>query len=422
MHLARPHLDLERPALRPDHRRVQRAVAVQLRHRDVVLEAAGHRPPERVDQAERPVAVARALVAGALDDHAHGREVVDLVELAALLGHLVVDRVEVLRAARDLGRDVDLLELGLEHHRRLADVLLAVGAALADHRLDLLVLARVERREREILELPLELVDAETVCQRRVDLERLLGLLDLLLLPEVLDRAHVVEAVGELDQDHAHVLRHRHDHLAVVLGLRLLAALELDPRQLGDALDELPDLVAELRAHLLDVRVGVLDDVVEQRGRDRLLVEAELRADLGRAPRVMDEVLARAALLPFVLRRGEAERALKQVSVDLLVVGGDVRNELVDQLLMSLTSLEKGHTKSVLPALRGLIRAKEEAARGRRNPPIHAQTPSGTQGRATRARARNARRLGAAGTPVATQARAPGRAQCRGRPSSYDLT
>ena len=108
--------------------------------------------------------------------------------------------------------------------RGLAHVRLAVGAALGDHRLDLLVLARMQRLEREILELPLERVDAEPVRERRVDLERLLRRLHLLLLAEVLDRAHVVQAVRELDQDHARVLGHRHDHLAVVLGLGLLAA------------------------------------------------------------------------------------------------------------------------------------------------------------------------------------------------------
>jgi hypothetical protein len=107
-------------------------------------------------------------------------------------------------------------------------VTFAVGAPLGDHRLDLGVLARVQRLEGEVLELPLEGVDAEAVRERRVDLERLLRLLDLLLLAEVLDRAEVVEAVGELDEDDANVLGHRHDHLAVVLGLRLLAGLELD--------------------------------------------------------------------------------------------------------------------------------------------------------------------------------------------------
>ena len=138
-------------------------------------------------------------------------------------------------------------ELVPEDPRRLVGLRLAVGALVGDHRLDLRVLPRVERLEREVLELPLERVDPEPVRERRVHLERLARLLRLLLLPEVLDRPHVVEAVGELDEDDADVLRHRDDHLPVVLGLGLLTALEGDPGQLGDALDELGDLRAELR-------------------------------------------------------------------------------------------------------------------------------------------------------------------------------
>ena len=137
----------------------------------------------------------------------------------------------------------------VEDRGGLVDLRLAIGAPIGDHRLDLGVLARVEDLEREVLELPLDRVDAEPVRERRVDLERLLRLLHLLLLAEVLDRPHVVEAVGELDQDDAHVLGHRDDHLAVVLGLRLLAAREADARQLGDALDEVRDLRAELGAN-----------------------------------------------------------------------------------------------------------------------------------------------------------------------------
>ena len=164
-----------------------------------------------------------------------------------------------------------------QHVGGLGDVAFAVGAPLGDHRLDLRVLARVQRLEGEVLELPLERVDAEPVRERRVDLERLLRLLDLLLLAEVLDRAEVVEAVGELDEDDAHVLGHRDDHLPVVLGLRLLAGLELDARQLRDAVDERGDLVAELLAQRVELDAGVLDDVVEERGGDGLLVEAQAR-------------------------------------------------------------------------------------------------------------------------------------------------
>ena len=78
----------------------------------------------------------------------------------------------MLRAPGDLGRDVDLRKLAREDVAGLGDVALAICAALGDHRLDLLVLARVQGLEREILELPLEGVDAEAVRERRVDLER----------------------------------------------------------------------------------------------------------------------------------------------------------------------------------------------------------------------------------------------------------
>jgi len=50
-----------------------------------------------------------------------------------------------------------------------------------------------------------------------------------------------VKPVGELDQDDAHVARHGEQHLAEVLGLRVLGALELDAVELGDAVHELGD-------------------------------------------------------------------------------------------------------------------------------------------------------------------------------------
>ena len=146
--------------------------------------------------------------------------------------------------------------------------------------------------------------------ERRVDLERLARLLDLLLLRQRLERAHVVEAVGELDQDDPDVRGHRDHHLAVVLGLVLVAALEGDPGQLGDAVDELGDRLAELLADLVEARAGVLDRVVEERRAERLGVEAQAGADLRHLDRVGDEVLARLAPLVGVALAGEGEGAL----------------------------------------------------------------------------------------------------------------
>ena len=268
----------------------------------------------------------------------------------------------MLRAAGDDDRDVGLLELEAEDRPRLVDLLLARLPPVGDHRLDLGVLARVEDLEREVLELPLERVDPEAVRERRVDLERLLRLLHLLLLAQVLDRPHVVEPVGELDEDDPDVLGHRDDHLPVVLRLRLLAARELDPRQLRDALDELRDLGAEVGAQVVELGLGVLDDVVQERGRDRLLVEVELGADPRDAPRVVDELLAGAAHLPAVAALGDLERPPDQVPVDLRVVGLDARKQLLDEVLVVPLSVDDRHELSVRtpPA--------ESPFRGRRRP------------------------------------------------------
>ncbi len=96
------------------------------------------------------------------------------------------------------------------------------------------------------------------------------------------------------------VVGHRHDHLPVVLGLSLLAALEVDSGQLGDAFHESRHLVAELIPHLLDRRIRILDDVVEDPGGDRGVVAPELREDQRDAERMEDEVLAAPSLLVLV--------------------------------------------------------------------------------------------------------------------------
>ena len=239
----------------------------------------------------------------------------------------------------------------------------------------------MQRLEGEILELPLQLVDAQAVRERCVDLERLARLLHLLLAPEVLERAHVVEPVGELDQDDPDVMGHRHDHLSVVLGLRVLAALELDPRQLRDALDERRDLLAELGAHLVDSDLGVLDDVVEERGRDRLVVEPQLRADLRGAERVVDEGLARAALLARVRARREIEGPREQVAVDVVVVvvGRDLGHQLFEEVFVSFPSVDQGHAKIVVrtPPVTVLpvSPAKDSALRDRRDAACAQTTP-----------------------------------------------
>ena len=108
-----------------------------------------------------------------------------------------------------------------------------------------------------------------------------------------------MHAVGELDQDHAQVAHHRQQHLAEVLGLRFLAALELDLIELGDAIDDLGDVVAEARG---DVGLGdrrVFDDVVQDRADDGVGIEVQVGEDFGRRDRMGDVGFAARRFWPW---------------------------------------------------------------------------------------------------------------------------
>ena len=167
-------------------------------------------------------------------------------------------------------------------------------------------------REREVLELPLHVLDAEAVRERRVDVERLLRDALLLLLGERRDRPHVVEAVGELDEQDAHVLRHRHEHLAHRGGLLRFLRVELQPVELGDAVDDRGQVGAEVGDEVVDRDRRVLDRVVEQRRTQGHVVEAEVGEDHRHPERVRDVGVARPPDLVLVRVAGDVERVLDQ--------------------------------------------------------------------------------------------------------------
>ena len=87
----------------------------------------------------------------------------------------------------------------------------------------------MELGEGQVLELVLHPLHADALGQRRIDLHRLAR--DAPALVGVLDevqRPHVVQPVGELDQQDADVLRHRQHQLAEILRLLGLVGLQLD--------------------------------------------------------------------------------------------------------------------------------------------------------------------------------------------------
>ena len=152
----------------------------------------------------------------------------------------------------------------------------------------------MQGREGEIFELLLHVLHAETVRERRVDVDRLAGDALLLARRQRRKRRHVVQAVGQLDDQDPHVLRHRHEHLAHRGGLLRLLGVELDALELGDAVDDAGDVRTELGGDVVERDVRVLDRVVQQRGGDGDVVEPEVGDDAGDSQRMVDVRLARA--------------------------------------------------------------------------------------------------------------------------------
>ena len=362
VHLPGAHLDLERLALGADDGGVQRLVQIELGHRDVVLEAAGHRLPQRVDGTERGVAVPLAL-----DDDADPDEVEDLVELAAPADHLFVDGVEVLRAPRHQPAHPDLPEARLHLVDHALQVDLALGLALGHHLLDLLVGLGVQRLERQVLQLGADGLHAEAVGERGVDLEGLGG--DVLPLGgrQRGERPHVVEAVGELDDEDPQVLGHRHDHLAEVLGPLLLLGAELDLVELGESVDDEGDLGAERALDVLELDVGVLDGVVQQGTDDGRRIHAQPGEDAGDADRVLDEQLPRFAELPLVGDLGELEGPHHLPHVGLRVMDLHLPNDVLDLFGGRANPQTREHGLDPLAAARGVPELPQLAApEGRR--------------------------------------------------------
>ncbi len=255
-----------------------------------------------------------AVLLGGHDD-ADRHEVVDLVEFLAADHHLLVDAPEMLRAPGDLRLDLSIGEPGPHECQDLGELDLAPRCPGCDHLSDLGEPLRVKRLEREVLQLPFDLLDAQAMRQGSVDVPCLLGRPALLPLGHDRQGPHVVEPVCQLDYEHPPVAGHRDEHLAHGGGLLRLLRVETEPVQLRDAVHDRRYRRAELLLDLGETHPGVLHRVVQQGGRRADGVEAEVGDDRGHRDRVRDVGLAREPALTLVRLRREGVCPPYQIEV-----------------------------------------------------------------------------------------------------------
>ena len=157
-------------------------------------------------------------VAGHEDD-ADGQDVIDLVEGDMLVLHLHPYRIRTLHAALDGVFDAHLVELLADGWCELVEDGVALGLAFGKLALDVGILFGVFVAETEVLQFGLDLVESQSVGDGGEDIDGLAGYLILLAWLHAFERPHVVQAVGNFDEDDADVVAHRQQQFFERLGL-----------------------------------------------------------------------------------------------------------------------------------------------------------------------------------------------------------
>ena len=272
VHFAGAQLHLDPHGFAIDQRGMERTIPVVLRGRDIVLELAGQELPRRMQHTQSAVAVRHFLA-----DDAEGHDVRHLFEAHMALGHLAPDRIGVLFAARYFGGYPGFRQRVVHVERDGIDLPAILAADLVQPLGDGPEGFGFQLFESEHLHLAHIFVQPDPLCQRGIDVHCLAR--DALALFRVLDemqRAHVVQPVAQLHQQHADILAHGQQELAQVFRRALVLGHLLDLGQLGHAVHQPRDIGAEIRLDVVDRRQRSFHRVVEQRGGDGFLVEFQI--------------------------------------------------------------------------------------------------------------------------------------------------
>ena len=265
------------------------------------------------------------------ENDADGQYVIDLFEGDVLRLHLCPDAVGLFEACLYLIFDARFVEALADWSRELVEDGGQVLPSVLELPFDCLVFLRVFVLEAEVLELFLYLVQAEPVCQRSVDVERLARYLILLSGELAAQGAHVVQSVRYLYQYDSYVLAHREEQLLERLSLHRRFVAEDAARYLGQSIDNLRYLRPEDVGNVLYRVVRILYHIVQERRADTGAAQADVLArNLRHGDGMHDVWLAGKSSDALVRFLCEVERLVDDFGV-LAVVGCQVS---VNQVLI----------------------------------------------------------------------------------------
>ena len=232
-------------------------------------------------------------------DDADGNQIVDALDIHVVSAKFLVEAVESFGAPFDM-EDADAV-FG-QAAADTGDASVKIGVAFAHvflHECErFFVRFGVEVFEGEVFEFAFDFADAETVGNGGEYFHGFARDAELLFRREIVERAHVVQAIGEFDDHDANVFRHREEHFSEILEVVLFArSSQTDFAELGDAVDEHGDFIAKLRTDGFEGNRGVFGNIMQESGGDGAGLHANLREDFANGQGVLDVVLSGFAFL-----------------------------------------------------------------------------------------------------------------------------
>ena len=212
-------------------------------------------------------------------------DIAELLALSSVSLHLSINTVETLRPPRNLRFDASFLQLVSQDLAHLSYISFTGRSPSSDQSSDFAIFIRLQIAESQVLQLPPQLPHPQPVCERSIDIHRLLSYPLLFLRCQCLQGAHIMQPVGQLNEHHANILRHSHKHLAQALHLGIAFSDLLKPGglhlrryfvQSRHSLDQLCHLRAKTTFNLRERNPAVLRHVMEQCSSNRGFIELKV--------------------------------------------------------------------------------------------------------------------------------------------------
>ena len=129
-------------------------------------------------------------------------------------------------------------------------------------------------------------MNAQTVGNGGIEFQRFAGDATTFFRAQCPDGAHIVGAVGQLNQDHPDILRHGHKHFLQVGNFKFLIVFELHLIQLTDTLHQLGHGITKALGQILFTEGGVFNHIMQQGGHQGFMIHPHISEDTGNGYRM----------------------------------------------------------------------------------------------------------------------------------------